>query len=254
MTVASLSGRRALVTGGSRNLGAAITRELAAQGASVAVNYRSDEVAAEEVVASMHRAADATHTSVRGDVTRPAEVGPVVASASERLGGPIDILVNNAGPYLATPFLDTDVAEFESVLNANTRAIYLFAQAVTPGMRSVGSGRIVNVSASSAYVRNRSVYTLANASAITLTEQLALELSPDILVNAVAPGQIHESLDELREVAPEWADEVIRKTPLGRLATRSDVAKVVAQMCGPGFDAVTGVTVPVDGGLRLRTI
>lgn len=72
-------------------------------------------------------------------------------------------------------------------------------------------------------------------------------------MNAVAPGQIHESLEELRELAPAWADDVLRKTPLDRLATRRDVARVVVQLCGPAFDAVTGVTIPIDGGLRLTT-
>lgn len=248
-----LLGRRALVTGGSRNLGATIARELATAGASVAVNYRSSDAEANRVVGSLDRADGARHTSVRGDVARPEDIGGVVDCASERLGGPIDILVNNAGPYLSTPFMDMDVADFDAVWNANVRAIYLFAQAVMPGMRAVGSGRIINISASSAYVRNRSIYTLANASVITLTEQLALELSPSVLVNAVAPGQIHESLEELSEFAPAWADEVVRKTPLGRLASRRDVARVVARMCGSEFDAVTGVTVPVDGGLRMMT-
>lgn len=248
-----LLGRRALVTGGSRNLGATIAHELATAGASVAVNYRSSDADANRVVGSLDRADGARHASVRGDVTHPEDIGGIVDCASERLGGPIDILVNNAGPYLSTPFMDMDVADFDAVWNANVRAIYLFAQAITPGMRAVGWGRIINISASSAYVRNRSIYTLANASVITLTEQLALELSPSVLVNAVAPGQIHESLEELRELAPAWADEVVRKTPLGRLATRRDVAAVVARMCGSEFDAVTGVTVPVDGGLRLTT-
>lgn len=248
-----LLGRRALVTGGSRNLGATIAHELASEGASVAVTYRSSEADANRVVNSMQQLDGARHASVRGDVTRPGDIRRIVDNGSERLGGPIDVLVNNAGPYLSTPFMQMEVADFDAVWNANVRAIYLLAQAVVPGMRSVGSGRIINISASSAFIRNRSIYTLANASVITLTEQLALELSPEILVNAVAPGQIHESLEELREIAPAWADEVVRKTPLGRLATRRDVARVVAQMCGSGFDAVTGVTIPVDGGLRLRT-
>jgi NAD(P)-dependent dehydrogenase (short-subunit alcohol dehydrogenase family) len=177
-----------------------------------------------------------------------------VETCTVALGGAIDILINNAGPYASSPFVQLDVDEFDRVWNANVRAIYLLARAVAPGMQNLGHGRIVNLSASSAYVRNRSIYSLANASVITLTEQLAVELAPDVLVNAVAPGQIAESMDELRTVAPEWADEVVRRTPLGRLATRGDIARLVVLMCGPAFDAVTGVTVPIDGGLRLNTI
>lgn len=249
----SLLGQRALVTGGSKNLGAAIARELAAAGASVAVNYRTSEADASRVVGSLHRADGAQHASVQGDVTRLDDIQSIADSCSERLGGPIDILVNNAGPYLSTPFVHMEVADFDRVWNANVRAIYLLAKAMVPGMRAVGAGRIINVSASSAFVRNRSIYAVANSSVITLTEQLAVELAPTVLVNAVAPGQIHESLDELRDLAPAWADDVVRKTPLGRLATRRDVARVIVELCGSAFDAVTGVTITVDGGLRLRT-
>lgn len=252
--MSSLLGRRALVTGASRNLGAEIASQLAAAGASVAVNFRSSEEEANRVVESLHRADGARHVALRGDVTNPEDIEPLVDAARDRLGGHVDVLINNAGPYLATPFLNMDVGDFESVLNANLRSVFLLVRAVEPGMRKVGWGRVINISASSAYVRNRSIYTLANAAAITLTEQLAVELAPGILVNAVAPGQIHESLEELRGLAPEWAAEVVRRTPLGRLATRLDIARIVVELCGPAFEAVTGVTVPVDGGLRLKTL
>lgn len=248
-----LGGRRALVTGASRNLGAEIARHLAAAGASVAVNYRSSEAEAEEVVASLECRDGAQHIAVRGDVAKEDEVSDLVAKSICGLGGPIDLLVNNAGPYSSTPFVRLEVDEFDRVCGANTKAIYLLARAVAPGMRSVGGGRIVNLSASSAFVRNRSVYTLANASVITLTEQLAVELAPEILVNAIAPGQIQESLEELRVLAPEWASDVVRMTPLGRLATRAEIAAVATSICGSAFGNVTGVTIPVDGGLRLNT-
>lgn len=250
----SLNGRKALVTGGSRNLGAEIARFLAAEGASVAVNYRSSSSEADRVVDSLECRDTAHHIAVQGDVSQPSDVSRIVETCSVEFEGPIDILINNAGPYVSRPFVELTVEEFDRVWNTKVRAIYLLARAVAPGMRAVGYGRIVNLSASSAFVRNRSIYTLANASVITFTEQLAVELSPDVLVNAVAPGQIHESMEELRTLAPEWADEVVRRTPLGRLATRREIARVVALMCGSAFDAVTGVTVPVDGGLRLNTV
>jgi len=252
--MSSLIGRRALVTGGSRNLGAEVARHLAVEGASIAVNYRTSSSEAARVVASLECCDAARHVAVQGDVTNPSDVARIVQACSVELGGPLDILINNAGPYVSTPFAELEVEDFDLVWNAKVRAIYLLARAVAPGMRVGGYGRIVNLSASSAFVRNRSIYSLANASVITLTEQLAVELSPDILVNAVAPGQIQESLDELRALAPEWADEVVRRTPLGRLATRREIARIVTLMCGPSFDAVTGMTVPIDGGLRLTTV
>ncbi len=251
--MAALGGHRAVVTGASRNLGAEIAARLATAGVAVAVNYRSSHDEAEAVVASLTEVGRGRHWAVAGDVADPDDAVRVVAESAKALGGPIDILVNNAGPYSATPFLDLKEEEFDRVWNANTKATYLMARAVAPGMKEGGWGRIVNLSASSAFVRNRSVYTLANAAIITLTEELAVELAPDILVNAIAPGQIHESLEALEDIVPDWAVQVVSATPRGRLVTRREIADIVVLLCSPLFDSVTGVTLPVDGGLRLNT-
>ncbi len=251
--MSALAGRRALVTGSARNLGAEIAARLAAAGAAVAVNYRTSRADAEAVVAALEPPASGRHATIGGDVSDPDAAADVAVRAADSLGGPVDVLVNNAGPYAAEPFVELSEEDFDRIWNTNVKAAYLTAQAFTPGMRSNGWGRIVNISASSAFVRNRSVYTLANAALITLTEELAVELAPEITVNAIAPGQIHESLDELRSYVPEWADRVVAATPMGRLATRGEIADIVVVMCRPCFDAVTGITVPVDGGLRLGT-
>ncbi len=251
--MAALVGHRAVVTGASRNLGAEIAARLAAAGAAVAVNYRSSRDEAEAVVASLTDVGHGRHWAVAGDVADPDDADRVVAESAKALGGPIDILVNNAGPYSATPFVDLEEDEFDRVWNANTKATYLMTRAVAPGMRKRDWGRIVNLSASSAFVRNRSVYTLANAAIITLTEELAVELAPEIGVNAIAPGQIHESLEALSDIVPDWAVRVMSATPRGRLVTRREIADIVVLLCSPLFDSVTGVTIPVDGGLRLNT-
>ncbi|MCH8898919.1 MAG: SDR family oxidoreductase [Acidobacteria bacterium] len=252
-TMAELAGHRAVVTGASRNLGAEIALRLAASGTAVAVNYRSSRDEAEVVVASLPDVDHGRHLAVGGDVSDPSDSERIIAEAKRALDGPIDILVNNAGPYIAKPFLELEEGEFDRVWNVKAKATYLMTRAAAPGMKDHGWGRIVNLSASSAYVRNRSIYTLANAAIITLTEELALELAPEILVNAIAPGQIYESLGELREKAPEWAEKVMNSTPRGRLVTRRELADMVVLLCSPVFDSVTGVTVPVDGGLRLNT-
>ncbi len=248
-----LAGHRAVVTGASRNLGAEIALGLAAAGTAVAVNYRSSRGEAEAVVASLPDVGHGRHCAVGGDVAEPSDAERIIAEATRAVGGPIDILVNNAGPYAAKPFVELEEDEFDRVWNANAKATYLVTRAAAPGMKDHGWGRIINLSASSAYVRNRSVYTLAKAAINTLTEELALELAPEILVNAIAPGQIYESLEELEEKVPEWAEKVLSSTPRGRLVTRQELADVVVLLCSPLFDSVTGVTVPVDGGLRLNT-
>lgn len=250
-TMTALDGHRALVTGASRNLGAEIAARIADAGAAVAVNYRTSAEDAQAVVDSLP--GDARHAAIGGDVADPVAAERIVAAAADALGGPIDILVNNAGPFASTPFVELEEEDFDRIWDSNAKATYLVTRAAAPAMRTAGWGRIVNISASSAFVRNRSIYSLANAAIITLTEELAVELGPEITVNAIAPGQIHESLEELKEYVADWAVQVVEATPRGRLATRREIADIAVLLCGPVFDAVTGVTVPVDGGLRLNT-
>jgi NAD(P)-dependent dehydrogenase (short-subunit alcohol dehydrogenase family) len=118
-------------------------------------------------------------------------------------------------------------------------------------MRASGWGRIINVAGADAYLRNHSVYGLAKAGLIFLTEELAVELAPEVTVNAVAPGQMAESAPDVGAIDPTWVPRVTAQTPLGRLVSRSEVAEVVARLCHPAFDMVTGATIPIDGGFRL---
>lgn len=242
------AGRVALVTGSSRNLGAEIARALASRGARVAVNYLSSREAALGVVAGL---AGSGHAAVGGDVSSPSGVDSVVSQAEEFMGANVDILVNNAGPFSMTPFADLEPAEFDRVWNANVRAAYLATRLVAPGMSAAGWGRIINISAGSAFLRNHSVYSLAKDAMITLTEQLALELGPAVTVNGVAPGQIAESAEDIAAFDSEFVSRTLARTPAGRLVTRAEVAGIVLTLCSPAFDMVTGLTVPVDGGARL---
>jgi NAD(P)-dependent dehydrogenase (short-subunit alcohol dehydrogenase family) len=240
-----LSGRHALVTGASRNLGAEIAERLAAHGATVAVTYRESEQAARELVA---RLPGSGHVAVGGVLADPA---PVIAAAQEALGR-VDVLVHNAGPFSMTPFADMDEREWDTIWDVNVKAAYLAARALAPAMRAAGWGRIVLLSAGSAYLRNHSIYGLAKQGLAFLAEELALELGPEITVNAVAPGQIAESADDIAEFDPSFVERAIAHTPAGRLVTRAEVAELVAALCGPSFDMVTGATLPVDGGWRLQ--
>ena len=260
--MAELTGKRVLVTGASRNLGAALAERLAQGEMSVAVNYRTSKTAAEELVARLESETGRAHVAVAGDMGDAHDAQEAIGTAVERLGGPIDILVNNAGPFSITPFAELTEEEWDRVWDANVKATYLAVRAVAPAMRAAarefapkmqekGWGRIINVSAVSAYVRNRSIYGLSKQAVVTLTEQLALELAPEVTVNAVAPGQIEESVQELAEFSPEWAGQVRARTPAGRLVHRAEIAEIVYLLCTHAFDMVTGVTIPVEGGLRL---
>jgi NAD(P)-dependent dehydrogenase (short-subunit alcohol dehydrogenase family) len=246
-----LTGKRALITGASRNLGVAISERLAEGGMSVAVNYHTSQGPAEDLAERLRAATGRPHAAVPGDVADSGSVETMIATATDALGGSIEVLVNNAGPYGMTPFVDMDESEWDHVWDANVKAAYLVSRRLVPDMKAAGWGRIVNFSAVSAWVRNRSIYGLAKAAIITFTEELALEAAPEVTVNAVAPGQILESLEDLGEFSEEWAMKVTERTPARRLVTRAELAEVVYLLCTPAFDMVTGATIPVDGGLRL---
>jgi NAD(P)-dependent dehydrogenase (short-subunit alcohol dehydrogenase family) len=242
----SLTGRTALVTGSSRNLGAVIAERLAAQGATVAVTYRGSQQAAEALVERL----GAGHVAVGGDLA--SDAGALVDAAADALGGRIDVLVHNAGPFSMTPFTELGEDEWDEIFDVNVKAAQVATRHLAPAMRAAGWGRIVLLSAGSAYLRNHSIYGLAKQALSFLAEELALELGPEITVNAVAPGQIAESADDIAAYDPSFVERAIAHTPAGRLVTRAEVAELVVALCGPSFDMVTGATLPVDGGWRLQ--
>jgi NAD(P)-dependent dehydrogenase (short-subunit alcohol dehydrogenase family) len=245
---ALLAGRSALVTGSSRNLGATIAERLAAHGATVAVSYRESEAPARALA---ERLDGAGHLAVQGDLADGGQTRALVREATAGLGGRIDVLVHNAGPFSMTPFAELPDDEWDAVWDVNVNAARIAAAEVAPAMREAGWGRIVLVGAGSMYLRNHSVYGLAKNATAFLAESLALELAPAITVNAIAPGQIAESAEDIAAFDPGFAERATAATPAGRLVTRPEVAELVVQLCSPAFSMVTGATLPVDGGWRL---
>ena len=246
-----LEGHTALVTSSSRNLGAEIVRVLAASGANVITTYFQSKSAAEDLVDEL---ADTpgTHSAVHGDTRSATATCLLLENAIAAAPGTIDILVNNSGPFSMTPFTELTVDEWDRIWNGNVTAAFLATQMLAPQMRSLGWGRIINVSAGSAYLRNHSIYTIAKEAMLTLTESMALELAPEITVNCIAPGQIAESADDMAEFDPSFVDRKIQRTPAGRLVTRNEVAGLLLAMCLPEFDMVTGATIPIEGGWRIN--
>ena len=246
-----LEGHTALVTSSSRNLGAEIVRVLAASGANIITTYFQSRSAAEDLLDEI---ADTpgTHSTVHGDTHSATTTCLLLESAIAAAPETIDILVNNSGPFSMTPFTELPVDEWDRIWNGNVTAAFLATKMLAPQMRSLGWGRIINVSAGSAYLRNHSIYTIAKNAIITLTESMALELAPEITVNCIAPGQIVESADDIAEFDPSFVDRAIERTPAGRLVTRNEVAELLLSMCLPPFDMVTGTTIPIDGGWRIN--
>jgi NAD(P)-dependent dehydrogenase (short-subunit alcohol dehydrogenase family) len=246
-----MKGKTALVTGGSRNLGAVIAERLAGAGARVAINYYTSRDQAEALAERLRAETGLDHLALPGDVGNSDELRALVDRALAELGR-VDVLVNNAGPFSMTPFAELPEAEWQRIWDTNAKAAYLASQLVAPGMRSAGWGRIVNISAGSIYLRNHSIYGLAKAALVFMTEELACELGPEITVNAIAPGQIVESAKDIEEFDPTFVPRAIEATPAGRLVTRAEVAELVALLCTPAFDMVTGMTIPLDGGWRFH--
>jgi NAD(P)-dependent dehydrogenase (short-subunit alcohol dehydrogenase family) len=238
-----LAGRVALVTGASHGTGVDIARALAAEGARVAVHYRLDRAAA-EALASAIRAGGGVAEAFAADVARSEEVRRLMAEVELRLGA-LGIVVNNAGPFNDTAFSELAEADWDYVMNANLKAVYLTSQLAAPGMRRAGWGRIVNIGATSGLVRSHGVYGVAKAALLPLTQALALELAPAVTVNAVVPSQIASARTD-RMAAYKAA--AIAGTPLGRLVTQAEIGQMVVRLCSPEFDFVTGQAIVMDGG------
>jgi NAD(P)-dependent dehydrogenase (short-subunit alcohol dehydrogenase family) len=241
-----LEGKVALVTGASSGAGVDIARELAGAGARVAVHYRSSRPGADEVVAAV-RATGGEAAAFQADVAVAEDVRRLVGQVEAALG-PVGVLVNNAGPFADTAFRTLDERDWDYVMAANLKSVFLASQRVLPGMERAGWGRIVNLGATSGFVRSHSVYGLAKAALLHLTESLAVEFAPHVTVNAVVPSQIASARTDRM---PAYKAAAIAATPLKRLVTQAEIARMVALVCSPAFDFVTGRAIVLDGGRSL---
>jgi len=250
MEPTSLEGKGVLISGGSRHLGEAVARRMASLGARLAINHWHDAEKAAELVADL--AAGGTRVAaIEADVSQSDQVHRLVRQAVEAIG-PIDILIHCAGPFAMTPFVQMSETEWDAILGTNLKAGYLLAREVVPMMRERGWGRIILMAAGSAFIRTHSIYGLAKAGVMHLTEALAVELGPEITVNAIAPGQIKESAAMMDAIEPGFSDRATQAAPLKRLVTRSEVAEMMALICAsPAMQSVTGHTFVIDGGWRL---
>lgn len=243
-----LSGKVGLVTGASRSLGAEIARSLARYGAHVAVNYYKSAEAAQTLCDEL-KGSGVRAEAIQADVSKPDQATRLVVTAWDKLG-PVDLLVNNTGPYVDTAFLDLPATDFDRVMEANLRATFLVSQAAGQRMKARGQGHVINIAATDMFHRSHSVYGLAKAGVVHLTGALALELAPEVRVNAIAPDLIADNED----MQPDFTQRAIAATPLGRLVTRAEIAEMVCLLCTPAFDIVTGQTIVMDGGRSIPRI
>ncbi len=238
-------GKTALITGGARRVGKAITLALARAGANVVINYFSSAQAAEETAAEA-RSLGVGALAVQADISDAQQVEAMVQAALERFGV-IDILVNSASHFEKTPFPTQDLTAWHRVINILIHGSFYCANAVAPSMLERGQGTIINIVDLSAWEPwpGYTAHSVGKTALWALTRQLALELAPTVRVNAVAPGPVLPPPDyDETQIA-----RVARRTLLNRWGTPEDVAEAVLFLIRAEY--ITGEVITVDGGERL---
>ena len=243
-----LSGKSAVVTGGSRGIGRAIALRLANQGADVAFSYKGNEAAAKENAAAIEGLGRRA-LPVQADVSQPEAADALVKAAIDAFGK-VDILVNNAGITRDDLIMRMSVEAFREVLETNLFGAFYATKAVTRPMLKAKGGRIINITSVSGQAgqTGQANYSAAKAGLIGLTKATARELaSRGITCNAVAPGFV---LTELTKDLPEaLMAEITARTPLGRFGTTEEIANAVAFLASDEAAFITGQVLAVDGGL-----
>jgi 3-oxoacyl-[acyl-carrier protein] reductase len=243
-----LSGKGAVVTGGSRGIGRAIVLRLAQQGADVAFSYKGNEAAAKATAAEVEKLGRKA-VPIQGDATDPAAADALVKAAIDAFGK-VDILVNNAGITRDDLIMRMTPEMFREVLETNLFGAFYATKAVTRPMLKAKGGRIINITSVSGQAgqMGQANYSAAKAGLIGLTKATARELaSRGITCNAVAPGFV---LTELTQDLPDaLKQEITSRTPLGRFGTTEEIAYAVAFLCSDEAAFITGQVLAVDGGL-----
>ena len=245
------AGKTAIVTGGSRDIGRAISVKLASEGANVVVNYYSNEADADVTLAAIDAAGGGKGIKVKADVTKAADVAAMVAAAQEAFGDAIHILVNNAGGLVARKTLgEMDEEFFNHVMQLNVTSTFLATQAVVPHM---GSGAaIVNLASLAGRDGGgggASAYATSKGAVMTFTRAMAKELGPNgIRVNALCPGMIATAFHD--KFTPDAAREnVANATALRRQGRAEETADTVAYLASDDASYITGTNIDINGGL-----
>jgi enoyl-[acyl-carrier protein] reductase III len=242
----NFSGRTALVTGGSRGIGRAISRAFARCGARVVVNFREDRASAEETVAQIETAGGSA-LALRANVLHPEEVRSLVASVGE-----LDFIVHNAALGSFKPALELRANQWDLSLAINARALLLLAQEAAPILRDGGSVVAVSSLGSTRVVPAYGAIGASKAALESIARSLAIEMAPRVRVNLVSGGVVDTPSIRRHPGWEELSERAIAQAPAGRLGFPEELAEVVLFLCSPAASWIVGQTIVVDGGMSLR--
>jgi 3-oxoacyl-[acyl-carrier protein] reductase len=244
-TTKKLAGKVALVTGGSRGIGAAVARRLASEGAAVAVTYNASPEKADEVVRGIKEEGSRA-IAIKANSADAGEVTAAVDRTATELGG-LDILVNNAGVLALGPIADFKLEDFDRTVAINVRAVFVASQAAARHMRD--GGRIINIGSTNAErmpFAGGAVYAMSKSALQGLVQGMARDLGPrGITVNNVQPGPVDT---DMNPAEGELAESLKKLMALPRYGHVDEIAAMVAYLAGPEAGFVTGANLMIDGG------
>jgi 3-oxoacyl-[acyl-carrier protein] reductase len=246
--VIDLTGRRVLVTGGSRGIGAACCRLFAKSGATVMVQYLASGAKAKQVLDVITRISPQPHRKVRCDVTDHGQIRELFEFVAKEWGA-LDCLVNNAGVWIHDPLMELDKTKLDATLAVNVVGPFLCSREAVPLLKASHDGSIINIS-STAGQRGEafySPYAASKGAMISATKSWSMELAPEIRVNAVAPGWVDTDMTA-EALSGDGRDKALAAIPLQRIATAEDIAGPVVFLASSLARHITGEILNVNGG------
>jgi len=243
-----LTGRTAVITGGSRGLGEAMAKTLAEAGAGIALVAR-DLKRLEQVRNAIAERGGTAEVFI-ADVTREEEAGRLAEAVNERFGSP-QILINNAGTNIRKNLVDFSLEQFRSVLDSSLISTFLMCRAFVPGMKRSGYGRILNMTSIMSHVSlpGRTAYSSAKTALIGFTKALALELAGDgITVNGISPGPFATDMNAAVMNNPEASAQFMANMPIARWGKPEEIGSLACYLCSEAAGFITGTDILIDGG------